>query len=481
MAPPTVLPAADRHLLERFSYGITPSLADEVRSAGSARAWFDRQLRGEVAEDGLVAAIPTWFPGLNNPPPTAALLAGGGARSAYQSDTEVIARTLARRLLSKRQVYERMVDWASNLLYVPAVSGRPFPWRSDFDENVIRPRALGSYRALLQAATVHPAMVVYLNGDQNARGAVNENHARELLELHTVGRRAYRESDVKQLTRLLTGFTIDDRTTLYTCGYDPARHQTGTVRILGFTHRNADRDGRAAVRAFLDYAALHPATARRVATRLCQRFVADEPDPALVRHVAAAYLAARSDLPSTLRALVRHPAFAASAGGLTRLPGDDVVRSARALGLRPLGAGTGSLVHRLVSYAEDMGQVSYRWPAPDGWPERSRTYLGPARMLRGWQAHYELTTVSSASGQAAVAPEPFTQLPDRWPVTLRALVEQQTVLLLGRHASARLVDAVADVLGLRPGHLFTGPGQVDQRVYRLVRGTVLNDPSGVRR
>lgn len=475
------LPSADRHLVERFSYGVTPALAAQVRQAGSARRWLDRQLSAVTTQGAAASLVPTWFAALGNPPPVAQRLNQRGVRPAFQVDTEVIARTLARRILSERQVHERMADVLSNLLYIPALGGRTFAWRADFDDHVIRAHALGTYRSMLRAATFHPAMIAFLDGDQNARGAINENHARELLELHTVGRAVYTERDVTQLARLLTGFTIDPATTGTVVGYDPSRHQTGRVRIVGWTHPNAAADGRPAVRSLLDHLARHPATARRVATRLCQRFVADAPDRAIIDAVTATYRRTGGDLRSCVRTLVDHPSFSASRETLRLTPSDDVVRSARVLGLQPIGATPGAFVHRLVELGWSMGQMSYRWPAPDGWPEVSGAYLGASRMLQGWDAHYLLAGLASDGSKAVLAPGRVSQLPQTWPRTLGSLTRHQAELLLGRRAGDRLVAAVSQALGVPADRSFASAAEVDDETYHLLRGTVLNDPSGLLR
>lgn len=475
------LPSADRHLVERFSYGVTPALAAQVRAAGSGRRWLEQQLSGQVAEDTSMTLVPVWFAALGNPPPLAQRLNQSGGRPAFQVDTEVIARTVTRRILSNHQVRERLADAMSNLLYVPALGGRTFAWRAHFDDQVIRAQVFSTYPAMLRAATFHPAMVTFLDGDQNARGAINENHARELLELHTVGRATYTERDVKDLARLLTGFTVDPATTGYAVGYDPGRHQTGRVRVVGWTHANSAADGRPALRSLLRHLALHPATARRVATRLCQRFVADSPDRAIVEAVAATYRRTGGDLRACVRSLVAHPSFAASRDALRLTPADDVVRSARVLGLRPIGATPASFVHRVVELGWSMGQMSYRWPAPDGWPEASARYLGASRMLRGWDAHYLLAGLASDGSKAVLAPDKASQLPDRWPRTLASLTRHQAELLLGRRAGDRLVTAASQALQLPADHAFASAREVDDDTYHLLRGTVLNDPSGLLR
>src|SRR5690606_39213187 len=118
---------------------------------------------------------------------------------------------------------------------------------------------------------------LHLDTWTSTRRTPNENHGRELLELHTVGRAAgYTEAMVRDSARILSGYTIDAGRT-WRPSYDPGRHATGPVQVLGFRHANADADGRAVTEAYLRYLARHPATARRIARKLAVRFVSDRP------------------------------------------------------------------------------------------------------------------------------------------------------------------------------------------------------------
>ena len=478
---PPLLDQADRHVAERFSYGVDTTLAQEVRAAGGGAAWFEQQLSGLVVESPRALAVATWVPQLDLPAPLVRRLQEQGRRTVRKTADELVARTFALRTLTRRHVHETMVDFWSNLLYVPAGEGRSWPWRADYDR-VVRQHALGSFSALLKATVMHPAMTGYLTNDLNRRGAINENLGREVLELHTVGRDAgYTERQVVDSSKILTGFTLDDTTT-FRAGYDPERHATGRVRVLDFTHRNADADGRAVLDAYLEHLALHPATARRLARRLAVRFVSDDPPQGLVRDVARAYRRSGSDIPSTLRALVAHPAFRRARWEKTRNPSDDVVHMARVLGLRPTGAlDDSAFVWYLVRQAASQGQVSFRWPTPDGWPEDGAHYLSASRVLRAWRSRYDVSGTSGPALLSVDVPTKASQLPSQWPLTLAQVVDHQSQLLLGRAADKPLVRAVARTLDLPATTELTGPDDLSDQHYRLLRGTVLNAPRGLQR
>ena len=238
--------------------------------------------------------------------------------------------TVARRVYSTRQVKELMVDFWSNLLHVPLMHDDSMFWRKDYD-TTIRTYALDTFENLLLHTTTHPAMGLFLNNAISTKDAPNENLGRELLELHTVGLE-YDEDDVKSSSRILTGYRVDVWWPSFRSFYDPKVHWTGRINVLGFSHANTSTDGRAATTAYLKYLARHPATAQRLAERLCVRFVNDHPSTGLVDTVRKAYLTQRH----------RDQADAAGAGGPPGVPGLGRPEGAHAdRGLRRDRAGAG--------------------------------------------------------------------------------------------------------------------------------------------
>lgn len=465
----------------RLTYGVTPALRRDMAGYSSPTAWVEAQIDRAEPEYDLAATVPLWFVALRNTPALAQLLDSRGVRPRYQVGLDLVAQTLALRILSRHQLYEAMCDFWSNLLYIPVAEARSFAWRADFDTTVIRDHAFGRFPDMLAASVEHPAMATYLSNDLNAKGAINENLGRELLELHTVGRDAYDESDVRSMSRLLTGFTVTTGNTSQ-CGYDPNRHQTGKARVLGHTEANQNADGRAALARTLRHLALHEATARRIAQRLCTRFLEDSPPADLVRAVAASYRRSGGATAPMLRTLVKHPAFADARAAKVLKPGDDLVRACRVLGLQPSGAvGSGAFIRQLVLMAQDVGQVSYAWPAPNGWPETDAPYLNPTRLLRSWEKHYLLAAPKVAATQQVQVPAKATQLPSSWPQTLASLADHQSRLLLGRAADRALVQACASALGRKANASYASADALTDLEYQLLRGTVLNQPAGIRR
>lgn len=477
---PTPLNARQHHDVSRFSFGVDETVVKDVRARGSNDAWFDAQLRPAAIKDGAADAVGTWFPRLAHTPGQAWAEVKAGRASGWDYGMDFTSYTLAKRILSKRQVHEVMTDFWSNLLYIPACEDRSFPWRISYD-HAIRKNALSSYAALLRAAVVHPAMSGWLTNHENTKRGVNENLGRELLELFTVGRGAgYTEADVLNASRLLTGFRVrifDG----YDASYSPNDHWTGPVTVLGFRHANSDPDGRPALAALLTYLSTHPATAERIARRLCRRFVRDEPPGAVVKAVASAYSRSRGDVKTTLKALRAHPEYYASRRTKLRTPVEDAINVARLLGMRPTGRGNDhGFVRQLVWMSESMGQQPFRWPRPDGFPETSEVYASPARMLRSWELHYALPG-NWWKSTAMTRPTQAATLPTQWPRRLDEIVEHQSRLLLGRSADPEALRAISRILQRPPSARWRRASEVDPWHLIVIRGTLLNTPHGMLR
>jgi len=322
-----------RHLLCRFSYGITPEMLRNVEALGGGEHWFRRQLAPGQVADGFASNMRSWFPYLAYPPSDLWHAQQTGLVRGWDVMMNFVQWTLLRRTFSRRQLHEVMSDFWSNLLHVAVPDDGSWPHRIGYD-SVIRQNALGRFDDLLVAAVTHPAMGGYLDNAKSTATRLNENLGRELLELHTVGRESgFGEVEVKDSARILTGFRVDLNDT-WRPYYSPGDHFVGHVSVLGFSAANAEPDGRAVTRAYLRYLAYHPATAQRISRRLCVQFVSDDPSPDLIAVVASAYTASGTDIKATLRALVTHSEFARSVGHKVRTPSEDAVATYRALGIR---------------------------------------------------------------------------------------------------------------------------------------------------
>jgi len=309
---------------------------------------------------------------------------------------------------------------------------------------VIRAYALGRFADMLKASAQHPAMLTYLDNRFSTKAAPNENYGRELLELHTVGL-GYSESDVKNAARLLTGLTVDWTTGKYR--YDAGQHATGAVKVLSFSHANATAaGGQAAALALLDHLAAHPSTAKRIATKLCVRFVSDDPPAALVTRLAKVYLDNRTAIAPVLRALFASAEFAASAGAKTRTPYEDVVATVRTLGYAPEKSGTQAL-KALYWISGEAGQAPMAWSPPNGYPDVATAWASPSGQVIRWNAHLNIT----AGWWPSTLQRPSSLLSayagSSLPATYGALIDAVATRLVGRTLAPEHSTALASFYG----------------------------------
>jgi len=291
---------------------------------------------------------------------------------------ELIAATLARALYSRRHLYESVVGfWSDHFsIYLGKDKHMPFLKLVD-DRDAIRPHALGSFRDLLGASASSPAMLFYLDNQENFAGAPNENYARELMELHTLGvDGGYTQADVQEMARALTGWTfgqkgrMQDRWT-----FDADVHDDGTKTVIGETLLAGQ--GAEDVPHLLDVLAAHPSTARFIATKLVRRYVADEPPTSLVDAVARTFAATQGDIRSLLRVIFLSDEFAGAPPRLKR-PFTYVVSTVRAFG----GQVTGTGYRSLIDWLEQLGHVPFGWPMPDGYPVEQDAWIN--NLLPRW-------------------------------------------------------------------------------------------------
>ena len=331
---------------------------------------------------------PSSRPNANSP--TAVREARERARIIVEQARE--ARVL-RALESPRQSQELLVDFWYNHFNVFAGKGLDHLWVADYETRAIRPHVLGRFRDLLAATARHPAMLFYLDNWQNTapdtRGArgpfrgLNENYARELLELHTLGvDGSYTQADVGALARILTGWGIrrgrgrvrDPEASLDGFYFDAARHDFEDKLLLGHPIRGR---GAAEVEEALDLLAEHPSTARHICYQLAQFFVADAPPPTLVARLAARYRDTDGDLHAILQLLFASPEFRASlsAPGKFKTPFQYVISSVRAAGL--------AVDHTspLVGVLQRLGEPLYGCATPDDYKFIERAWLSPDAML----------------------------------------------------------------------------------------------------
>ncbi|MDQ1600371.1 MAG: hypothetical protein QOD68_1845 [Actinomycetota bacterium] len=457
------------HLVRRTTYGPTPELLATVRKIGPD-AWLERQLHpGKVPDAAMTALLRRW-PTLRMTP---AQLTARIGKFQWDGMFDLCDAHIARAAWSNRQLFEVMVDFWSNHLNVTCPSSDVWSTRHLYDAQVIRRHALGRFSDMLVASAKHPAMLTYLDNASSDKDAPNENYARELLELHTVGVGAgYTEAMVKSAARLLTGLSVDDRTGAYL--YDTSKHATGPVRVLGFTDPNRSTYGEKVAVAYLRYLAKHPATARHLARKLAVRFVSDAPSAALVAHLAKVYLAHDTAIVPVLRALFRSREFARSAGDKVKRPFEDLVSTVRALGIRPPASGTEG-VRQLYWMSGDLGQPPLGWHPPDGYPDAAAAWQSAGGTLARWNAHLGL-----AAGwwpNDLRHPGLASRLRPAHPRTHGALVDAAAAGLGLPRPTAAVRDAICTFLSKSAGSALSADDQAMGWRLPYVFGLLLDSPA----
>ncbi len=276
----------------------------------------------------------------------------------------------------------RMTEFWFNHLNVFTGKGAVRPFVGNYMVNVIRANALGKFEDLLLASARHPAMLLYLDQAQSNVRGINENYARELMELHTLGvNSGYTQNDVHELARILTGWTVAlPRGEGFV--FAPRLHDNGDKMLLGRTFKSGGvQEGEDAIRML----ARQPATAQRIARRLATTFVADKPSQALVDQLAATFTATQGDIRAVMKALVNSPDFWRADNTLFKTPLDFACSA--------LTAGGGAKERRDIAlslgFLAQAGQPMHGWQTPDGYKTDAATWLAPEALTR--RADYAIT------------------------------------------------------------------------------------------
>jgi Protein of unknown function (DUF1800) len=405
------------HVLNRFGYGPRPGDLGRVGQMGLA-AYLERQLFPERIEDAAAEAALGWFPTLRLstadllarfPRPDPALreeiergrLSRLEALEMYPPERrpgrivqELQAAKMARAVLSERQLQEVMVDFWFNHFNVDARKGGVRWYITGYERDAIRPYALGRFGDLVRATARHPAMLFYLDNwvsvrpdfripagpNQGRRAGLNENYARELMELHTLGvEGGYSQKDITEVARCFTGWTIDRPYEVGRFVFRAATHDDGEKTVLG--HRIAPGGGERDGERVIDLLVRHPATARFVATKLTRRFVSDEPEPAVVERVARTYRETDGDIRMMLRTILGSTEFFSSAAYRAKIkkPSELVVSAVRALGASLDKEAAAGLA--LAQASARIGEPLYQVQPPTGHPDTAEAWVNAGALL----------------------------------------------------------------------------------------------------
>lgn len=365
----------------RFGLGAKPG---EIRHIGDdARGWLTAQLVPVVTEPKFLGGEPSVGAVLREE--AAARAEGPEAKKALKKELKArfrasAAARLAFAATTDDPFRERLVQFWSNHFAVSALKGPVVGVAASFERDAVRPYVCRHFGDLLLATFCHPAMLLYLDqassmGPNSRAGlkrgkGLNENLAREILELHTLGVGNYDQGDVTAFAKILTGYTVD---TDVESGFQfaPNRHEPGDKSFLGKTVISAGGDE--AIRT-LGGLAVHEATARHVSRKLAVHFLGDAPPEALVARMAATFMDSGGHLGQVAAVLVTsEEAWGGSARKL-KTPLDLVVSAERLVGRKPDGAA-------MVDALGRLGQPWFAPPSPAGWPDDTASWSGPGAVL----------------------------------------------------------------------------------------------------
>lgn len=370
------------HVLARTSFGVSPGDRDALlsRSQDTEEAcvrWIDAQLDPDSIEDGACERAVRRLETLAQP-----------VGELYEFRPALLLRELTtatwlRAVHSKRQLFEVLCQFWTDHFNIDVSKGECAWLKTADDRDVIRRHALGRFEDLLSASAKSPAMLWYLDGRVNRAGGErdrpNENYARELLELHSLGiDGGYTQRDVMEVARCLSGWTLRDRSGFFKARLEFHRehHDDGEKLVLG--QRIPAGGGAEDFDAVLRHVARHPSTARHIAAKLARRFIADDArgNPAAEQ----AFASSGGDLRATLRALFASAEFRAPACRGTKLKRPFHFAAAC---LRSTGAPVQPPLAWL-GFLERMGHAPFQHPTPDGYPEDSHAWTGT--LLWRWRA-----------------------------------------------------------------------------------------------
>lgn len=395
-----------KHLLNRVSFGPSAAALAELKKTG-VNAYLEAQLKPDSLPKSAeleqrLAALTT----LDTPlevlsqefePPTDQLNAmSEEERKQVNKNKNKIPHELAqakilRGILSPAQLQEVMTDFWFNHFNVFAEKGADKIWIGSYEREAIRPHALGKFRDLLTATAQHPAMLFYLdnwlnvapdigNPDKPRKNGINENYAREIMELHTLGvDGGYTQLDVRTLAEILTGWGLTGGKELWQRAkfkFNPQRHDFEDKLFLG--HKLAG-NAKQEIEAAIEILASHPATAKHIAYQLAQAFVADQPPPALVDELSKTFRDTDGNIASVLRTLFNSDDFWDSryAQNKFKPPFRFAVSAFRAGEFTPPGD-----TQMIQGALRNMGQPLYQCPTPNGYPNTKEQWLNPDALLK---------------------------------------------------------------------------------------------------
>ncbi len=379
--PPVVagLPPASLEVqaLRRTSFGVSPTSLASINALG-VEDFLAAQLDYSALDDSAIEDYVTAnFPLASASPAT---LYPGFPGNFQDIVEDLVGASIYRAYFSPRQLYEVMVEFWSNHFSIHLINGIIPALKPYDDYAVIRPNAMKTFRDLLQASAKSPAMLYYLDNYLNFAGAAQENYARELLELHTLGvDGGYSENDVKEVARCFTGWSIDQVTGEFLFRAQLHDFQSKTVLGTFIPAGGGISDGETV----LDLLAAHPSTASFIAGKLCRRFITDDPSSELVSQIADSFTQSNGDVKTTLRAVFNSTEFSELRDEKLARPMEFIGGLVRALNTSMTPPDDDGRLYFAVLNL--LGQVPFYWVPPNGYPDLASYWGSTSGFLNRWR------------------------------------------------------------------------------------------------
>jgi uncharacterized protein (DUF1800 family) len=420
------LSASDFAMMERLTFGVTPSGAEHLKTVGTGR-WLEEQLHPQDAP-GLPAAAEAQIeamPDVHKFPFDIATAFDQQAQAANKTTDpdqrkaaqqafqqamtdrarQAATRSILRALYAPDQLRERMTWFWFNHFNVHQNKANIRILVGDYESRAIHPFALGKFHDLLTATLYHPAMLRYLDNADNAAGHLNENYAREIMELHTMGvGSGYTQSDVEALARILTGVGIDLKpedpklkpelqSQLVRQGafeFNPARHDNGDKTFLGHVIKGR---GLAEVDEAVNILVHHPATATHLSRQIATYFISENPPESLVQRMAQTFKTTDGDISAVLSTMVHAPEFAASLkpGSKFKDPVRYVFSAVRLAYDDKVILNTAPI----QNWLNRLGEGLFNHETPDGYAMMSASWNGPGQMMLRFEIARQIGSGSS--------------------------------------------------------------------------------------
>ncbi|MEM7800131.1 MAG: DUF1800 domain-containing protein [Chloroflexota bacterium] len=436
------------HLLNRITWGPLPAEMARAREIGY-EGFVDEQLAYESLENGRLDREMRFFSHWRMSRRELYSIED----SNYRAYLAIQKGVLTQAVFSHRQLFERMVDFWRDHFNIPA----DIDYGPDvilFEKNVLQKHALGKFRNILIASAKHPAMLAYLDNYVSTKAYPNENYARELMELHSLGvDGGYTETDVKETARAFTGWTIHEKTKdgFY---FNPNNHDEGPKTVLG-RKLGAGRGIEDGLQV-LSILAIHPSTATFLSRKLCVRFVSDNPPESIVVSAAKVWVESDGDIRTVLRHILLSEEFRQSQGQKFRRPYEFFVGALRATGTRI------NAFWRTETFLRLLGQYPHGWHPPNGYPDVAAAWINAGGLLYRWNVSMALT--HTAYSDHAENYGYVSRLRDQigTPTTVGELVDQVATRVwgeaIGEPARSQFVEYAADGKGADTplnAHLFS--------------------------